>query len=94
MIDNAYTGVRTHRRHSAQDISPRARLSSMSSSLVVLRAGFRGSAGISHDNEKGTAERCSTREMVVEDKESAYMPDPASRESTQGIPGDTGGINS
>lgn len=42
------TGVaRTHRRHSAQDISPLARLSSMSSSLVTFLDVRRGSAGIS-----------------------------------------------
>lgn len=38
--------LETYRLHSAHDISPRARLSSISSSVVSFLAGFRGSAGI------------------------------------------------
>ena len=39
-------GESTHRRHSAQEISPRARLSSISSSVLTLREFRRGSAGM------------------------------------------------
>ena len=38
---------RTDRLHSAHEISPRARLSSMSSSVLILRELRRGSAGMS-----------------------------------------------
>ena len=43
---------RTHRRHSAQDISPLARFSSTSSSFVTLRDVRRGSGGISAELER------------------------------------------